>query len=644
MSRRDGGVRGSWAAVCLPLGLLAAALVGLGGCTNPQIRSQCDEEADHEVKYDVETVGDMLGNFANTEPVPVVGVGLVEHLDGTGSCPPADPYRTALEADLYKHGARDVTGMLNSPNVSLVQVSAVIPGGARKGDPIDVEVKLPPGSRTTSLRGGYLKECTLYDYAMERDLSARFAGSDRARQGHPLARAEGPLLVGFGDGDDAAKVREARIWGGGRCKLDRPFYLVLGEKHQYARVASAVADRINETFHGSFTDAAGKGLAVAETKALVILQIPPQYRHNLPRFLRVVRLIPLREGTVAKEGKSKAGGGQPSYRRRLEEDLLDPARTVTAALRMEALGPGSVPALKAGLDGKHPLVRFAAAEALAYLDSPSGGVVLAQMVEQHPMLRAFSLTALASMDQAVSHVKLRELLASPKPETRYGAFRALRALDENDPTVQGDLVNRSFWLHRVAPGSPALVHLSSSRRAEVVLFGEEPMLVPPFELLAGGDVKFTVTAGTGDERHATITRFDVGRHSDGPRRQTRQCSLQVEDVLRTLAGLGGTYTEAVEVLRQAHTCQCVSCAVAVDQLPQAVSVQELARAGAHDPELLQLDGDILDARPDFGATPTLYQKEALRTGSETEADDEAALRDRKPHAGRGAEPGGKGVE
>jgi hypothetical protein len=649
MNRRDWGVRVSWVAGYLPLGVLAALLVGLAGCTNGQIlRSQCDEEADHEVKYDVQTVGDVLSNFANADPIPVGGVGLVVGLDGTGSTPPADSYRTMLEKELYKHDARNVKDLLNSPNISLVLVSAVIPGGARKGDPLDVEVTLPPGSRTTSLHGGHLKECTLYDYAFDRDLSARSAGSDRARQGHALAKAEGSLLVGFGDGDDAAKVRQGRIWGGARCKYDRPFYIVLGEKHQYARVASAVAERINETFHGSFVDAAGKGLAVAETKAVVVLQVPPQYRHNLPRYLRVVRLIPLREGVEAKDGKAKAvataSGVHPSYRRRLEEDLLDPARTVTAALRLEALGPASVPGLKTGLECKHPLVRFAAAEALAYLDSPSGGAVLAQMVEEHPMLRAFSLTALASMDQGISHVKLRELLASPKPETRYGAFRALRALDENDPVVQGELLNHSFWLHRVATGSTPLVHLSSSGRAEIALFGEEPMLVPPFELMAGGEVKFIVTGGSSNEQRTTITRFDVGHNSDGPRRQTRQCSLRVEDVLRTLAGMGGTYTEVVEVLRQAHGCQCVSCPVAVDQLPQAVSVQELARAGAHDPELLRLDSDILDARPDFGATPTLYQKSTLRTGSEAEADDEAARRDRKPHAGGGAEHGGKSVE
>jgi hypothetical protein len=643
MNRREGSVRGAWAAACLALGVLAAVL---GGCTNAQIRSQADDEPDREVKYDVQTVGDVMSNFDNTDPVPVGGVGLVVGLDGTGSTPAADGYRRMLEGDLHKHGVTDVKGLLSSPNVSLVLVSAQIPGGARKGDPLDVEVTLPPDSRTTSLYGGVLKECVLYNYDFAGNISPGTPQASRTLLGHQLVKAEGPLLVGFGDGDDAAKFRQGRIWGGGRCALDRPLYLMLNEEHKFARVASVVADRISERFHGG---AAVPGVptdqvAVARmtgNRAVVILNVPPQYRLNLPRYLRVVRLIPLREGTEAKGAKAAPAGAHAAYRHRLDSDLLDPARTVTAALRLEAVGQESIPALKAGLESKHPLVRFCAAEALAYLDSPSGGAVLAELVEEHPVLRAFSLTALASLDQGISHVKLRDLLASAKPETRYGAFRALRALDEHDPTVQGELLNNGFWLHRVAPHAPPLVHVSGSRRAEIVLFGEDPALVPPFQLLAGGAAQFIVTADRGNGQEpdqCVVTRFDAGRGHDGPRRQTRQCSLRLEDVLRTLADLGGTYTEAVELLRQAHGCQCVSCPVAVDQLPQAVSVEELARAGARDPELLRLDGDILDARPDFGDTPTLYRKDAgLGPRPETEADEAAAVRDRTPRGGKGVE-------
>src|SRR5262249_27619761 len=134
---------------------------------------------------------------------------------------------------------------------------------------------------------------------------------------------------------------------------------------------------------------------------------------------------------------------------------------------------------------------------LGYLGSPSSGTELARAVQEQPALRAFSLTALASLDEAVCHVELRKLLESPSPETRYGAYRALRAVDEHDDRIQGELVNESFWLHRVAPNPPPLVHLATSRRAEVVLFGEDAVLTPPFAVLAG---EFTVTANKDDDR------------------------------------------------------------------------------------------------------------------------------------------------
>jgi hypothetical protein len=295
---------------------------------------------------------------------------------------------------------------------------------------------------------------------------------------------------------------------------------------------------------------------------------------------------------------------------------------VTATLRLEALGSKSIPMLKVGLTHSHVLVRFCCAEALTYLGSPAGAEELAKMVEQHPALRAFSLTALASLDEAVCHVKLRELLTAGNAETRYGAFRALRALDDRDACVQGEFLNDAFWLHRAAPNSPAMVHVSSNRRAEIVLFGDEAMLKPPFAIRAGD---FNVTAGDEDDR-CTVALFSP---SEGKARR-RQCSLKVEDVLRTLADMGGMYPEAVDLLRQTQTCQCLACRVEADQLPQAVSVQELARAGNKDPDSL-LDQEIIEARPDFGSTPTLYQRDSVRRNAlDAEQDEEAALGDRKP--------------
>src|SRR5262249_37145702 len=148
-------------------------------------------------------------------------------------------------------------------------------------------------------------------------------------------------------------LKQGRIWSGARLRTDRPFYLALNDDQQYARVAATVAERINENFHGRYLGGPSAEIATARTSGGVYLSVPHQYKHNLPRYLRVVCLTPLRTEAA-----------QSGYRRKLGEDLLDPAHAVSAALRLESLGKESVPLLKRGLQSDRPLVRFVAAEAL----------------------------------------------------------------------------------------------------------------------------------------------------------------------------------------------------------------------------------------------------------------------------------------
>src|SRR5262249_18702 len=102
------------------------------------------------------------------------------------------------------------------------RVSAVIPPGVRKGDMVDVEVTVPPMSKVSSLRGGYLVDTLLYNYEFARNLSAAHANSDKAFIGHPVARAEGALLVGFGEGDGGGGAGRGR--GGGGRRGGRGFF------------------------------------------------------------------------------------------------------------------------------------------------------------------------------------------------------------------------------------------------------------------------------------------------------------------------------------------------------------------------------------------------------------------------------------
>jgi hypothetical protein len=576
------------------LWITGISLLALAGCTNALTRLQSPDETGRKTDIKVQTVGDVTQVW-NADPVTVSGIGLVVDLEGTGGGAPPGGWRTMLEDDLRKRGIEQVKELLNSRDTSLVLVTASIPPGAKPDDPIDVSVTVPRESKTRSLRGGRLLECALYDITSKKRLDPQFAGPDRMLRGHKVGRAEGSLLVGFNKDDSEPDLRQGRIWGGGRCLVPRPFYLTLNSDQQFARVAKAVAERINETLQGQLSCGMPE-LAKAESKSSVILQVPHQYRLNLPRYLRVVRFIPLRETEAERI----------PYRRQLEEYLMDPARTVVAALRLEALGQDSIATLKHGLQSKHPLVRFASAEALAYLGSPSCASELAKDVEEQAALCAFSLTALASLDEAICRVELRRLLTSRAAETCYGAFRALRALDEHDEAVRGEFMNDSFWLHRVATDSPPLVHMTTSRRAEIVLFGQDALLTPPFAIRAGD---FTVTAGEEDTQ-CTIARISV---EHGVNR--KQCSLKLEDVIRTLASQGGSYPDVAEVLSRIEHVRCLNGRLAIDALPQATSVYELAQAGTGDSDLIEADSSVEHAKPEFGSTPTLFEKESAHSTS-----------------------------
>jgi hypothetical protein len=598
-------------------GLLAAVLGSLLatmlGCSSrpDQGRAQIAEENDRD-RYPVRTVGD-VSTFSNADPLPVSGVGLVEGLDGTGGPAPASGYRKMLESDLLKQRVPKIKELLNSTDCTMVMVSGLIPPGARRGDTFDIEVTLPSGSRATSLRGGVLRRCVLYNYDFARNLSPAYANSNAALKGHAIAGAAGPLLVGFG-GDEKARTKQAHIWGGGTVRVERPFHLVLNSNQQYARVANNVIGRINAAFQGTLPGGVGTETAAFRNSSTILLAVPPQYKYHPRHFLRVVRMIPL-EDLPLKEGQKRL-----PYRAQLQQDLLDSSRTVVATLRLEALGAESKATLRLGLESKNPLVRFCAAESLTYLGSTSGAEELARVVKQQPYVRAYALAALASLDESVCHDQLGDLLASETDdETRYGAFRALRSLDPHDEAVRGMLLGESFWLHRVAPKTKPLIHIAMSKRPEVVLFGDRQQLVPPFSLQTG---EFAVTAGRPEDVRCTISHFPL--NSEGGSRT--RCSLDLAEVLKVLAEQGASYPEVVELIRQADQCRSLSCRVRQDALPQVVSAEQLALAGRRLAGHKQPGEQSADAveliKPDkeLGETPALYQAAGGRRSATLDSD------------------------
>ncbi len=597
------------------LALTALSITGLTGChglpwsekEQAQGRSQVGEDPIAEL--DASTTIGSKTTIGNTEPVLVSGVGLVYNLPGTGSSAPPGGWRMMLEQSLKKNPrlAGHLRELLDDPRktTSLVLVTAAIPPGARKGDPVDIQITLPDESKTTSLKGGILHPCELYTSDTTGNIRSMVhqgrptAPSGDLKIGDLWAIGEGPVLAGEfvptsgktlapeTDGEGRPLYKIGRVWGGAKVVRTRPYFILLNPGDQNPRTAYNIAERLNSIFHA--TVEANQKVGEAKTRELILANVPHAYRHNHYRFLLVARQVPILPTPQ-----------DSAFRRQLEDELLDPQTTLTAAVKLEALGVSSTRALRVGLESTSPWVRFAAAEALTYLGQTDGAQELGRLADHHPALRAPALKALASMDDAACTDRLVELMGANDASLRYGAFIALRLADENNPAVRGLKVNESYYLHRVAPGSPGMIHLTSDRRCEIVLFGDNVKFRGPFTLPVGSD--FTIHLPGGGEE-ATVTRI-VKVKGDLQERKL-SCPPDVSAVLTTIGTLGGGYNEAVELIRRADRAQVLSTVVMQDAIPAELNIRQLAQFAHRDPTLAKANAEVAKigvVRPDLDST------------------------------------------
>ncbi|NIL98461.1 MAG: hypothetical protein GTO53_11250, partial [Planctomycetales bacterium] len=280
----------------------------------------------------------------------------------------------------------------------------------------------------------------------------------------------------------------------------------------------------------------------------VELDLHPRYKDNLDRYLRVVQSIALRESPAERGVRLRL----------LERQLLDPLTSASAAIRLEAIGREAIDVLKKGLVADNPEVRFYAAEALAYLDVESAAEPLRVAAEQEAAWRAEALAALSAMDQPAARQELVKLLSGNSAQTRYGAFRALWAMDPNDPVVRGELLEGRFHLHVIRGEGTPLVHVARTSRPEIVLFGNRMQLRQPLILDAGRYIRINAK----QDGPVTVTNF-APSHQD----KHRQVSSDIEEVVRAIVEVGGTYRDVVQALLQAKASRSLECRLAVDAIP-----------------------------------------------------------------------------
>jgi hypothetical protein len=163
------------------------------------------------------------------------------------------------------------------------------------------------------------------------------------------------------------------------------------------------------------------------------------------------------------------------------------------------------------------------------------------------------------MQDFAAYEQLRDLLAAPSAETRYGAFRALWAGNSKDALVKGELLGRQFNYHVLNVGGPPMIHVTHNRLAEIVVFGADQRLVTPLALNAGNEIMVTSSGGN----EITVSKFSV---RDGD--QKRMVSTRADEVIRTIVELGGTYPDVVQALQEAKSGGALLCRFEVDALPE----------------------------------------------------------------------------
>ena len=526
-------------------------------------------------------VGDYVTVRRGLQMFVVEGVGLVTGLAGTGT-DDGPPHRELMLDDMRRRKFPRPEEFLRSPDTCIVIVRAYIPPLVRKGDRLDVEVRVPEGSGATSLQGGNLLECHLTEVA--------YAPGRGRMEGRVLAKAQGSLLgPRIGETDDEGRFLTAQIPGGAvYVGEDRDLSVALKRDYANYRMSTRIAKRIGERFYDYDRSGIQRPLAEAKTHSRIDIQVHSRYRDNYPRYLQCIRNITLRDSAVERNLRMQ----------QITRQLLVGPTAAQAALRLEAIGREALPFLKAGLKADSLESRFYAAEALAYLGDTGGVKTLREAADQEPAFRVYALAALAATMSPESLIELQQLFDHDSTETRYGAFRAYTNIAPSDPTVAAVNIRAPYSLHLVASTATPIVHVTQRRKAEIVLFGPEQRIVTPTFLRAGRHI-LVRSNPTGD-------RLIVAHIVPGRREQRKEISTRLAELILTVDEFGAEYPDVVQMLVEADRQGNLPGKLGIDELPRAGRIY--TRPGADD-DSEPAAGEEATARAE---APNLFEVEDQR--------------------------------
>ena len=184
--------------------------------------------------------------------------------------------------------------------------------------------------------------------------------------------------------------------------------------------------------------------------------------------------------------------------------------------------------------------------------------ILVKAARDEPAFRWHAMTALASFDDVSTGNGLSELMQVESAETRYGAFRAMRARSSNDPLVSGDWLAGNFHLHEIPSEASPMIHFSRAKRPEIVLFGLGQTVADDFLHVETG----LTVRGNGN---GTVS---VNSYSAKYGEEKLICSNKVSDVIRTLAKLDYGYGSLMKMFRAANQSDSLNTRLVVNAIPK----------------------------------------------------------------------------
>lgn len=535
--------------------LLLATLAGGGlmassGCSLFSRRSEEDlaAAAHREKLLTVPAMPDWVKQAAvphGLNFVSVESVAAINQLPGTGGSIPPSPMRDELVEEMKRRDVSDPQLFLERPETALVRVQAIIPPGARRGDPLDIRILSPPQTNATNLHSGWLLESRLRQRQML---------SGAVRKSEVMVIGTGRVLTraNVENGEDENLRLEGYVLGGGRIQQDRRLGLVIRPEFQHAKLAAKLAHEINQRFY-YYSGTSKGGIARAVEDDFIEIQVHQRYRRNIHRLMAVV-------GNVYVRGE---GGDVQARLADLGRQLNDPVTAANAALQLEAFGQTGVPTLLEGQKHSSAEIQFYSSEALAYLDRGEAVDPLEKLAAEEPAFRYPALLALETMEGRASLDALQSLLHHNSIETRYGALRAIRRRSDGQVMLRPVKFGSDVDFYHIPSQADGFIAVSTAERPEIVCYGQDPAVrISDFLMGPGG---LMVQPDKEDPSKLAVSCFRPGAAD----RRT-SCSADVSGLLQAIIQVGGNYGACVEILRAAKDRSFIDCGLAISPLPEAM--------------------------------------------------------------------------